>query len=490
MRALNLSVVTDASSPILTQAFAQAQHSAPRSAVGRMASMDCSTMTSARRVWVVIQLALMAVGLWSPPASADSDQIAAIVERVSPAVVRVVTVRPPPHDQARPDDKVATAANDGSTTAFGSGYIIDPSGYVGTNRHVVEGASSVFVVTSDGVRHAAEIVGMPSEADIALLRIDAGAQPLPYVQLGDSDKMHVGDPVFAIGSPFGFDNTVTAGIISGVNRNIMESPFDDYLQTDAAINHGNSGGPLFNMDGEVIGMNSVIYSPVAAFAGLAFAIPSSSLRFVFDRLMKTGEIQAGMLPIHTQEVTWMLQQALDVPEPHGALVTSVQDDAGKMLQGKILAGDVIRVFNGETVLDPRDLARMAARTPIGSDVPLEICRRGAKEIVNVTIHAWPETKPAILNNDGPRTLGLVLVSARDDSGQPIVTVASVDPSGTAADSGIRKGDIIIEAQQTPVFEPDQALLILGAQSRQKHRFAAVLVEHDKKLNWLSLAVPD
>ena len=448
-------------------------------------------MTSVRRVWAILQLALVAsVGLWSAPASADSGQIATIVEHVSPAVVRVVTVRLPPHDQTRPDGKVATAANDGSTTAFGSGYIIDPSGYVGTNRHVVEGASSVFVVTSDGVRHAAQIVGMPAEADIALLRIDAGPAPLPYVQLGDSDQMHVGDEVFAIGSPFGFDNTVTAGIISGVNRNIMESPFDDYLQTDAAINHGNSGGPLFNMHGEVIGMNSVIFSPVAAFAGLAFAIPSSSLRFVFDRLMKTGEIRAGMLPIHTQEVTWMLQQALEVPDPHGALVTSVQDDAGKMLQGKILAGDVIRTFNGEAILDPRDLARMAARTPIGSDVPIEICRRGAKEIVNVKIHAWPETKPVILNNHGPTALGLELVSARDDKGLPIVTVASVDPSGTAADSGIQKGDIIVEAQQTPVVDPDQALRILGGQSLLKHRFAAVLVEHDKKLNWVSLAVPE
>jgi serine protease Do len=456
-----------------------------------VSNMGCSIKVAACRVQAVIHLVLaVSAGLWSAPAYANSDQIAAIVARVSPAVVRVVTVRPPEHDQTKPENKVATAANDGSTSAFGSGYIIDPSGYVGTNRHVVEGASSVFVVTSDGVRHAAQIVGMPSEADIALLRIDAGKQPLPYVQLGDSDQMHVGDEVFAIGSPFGFDNTVTAGIISGVNRNIMESPFDDYLQTDAAINHGNSGGPLFNMHGEVIGMNSVIFSPVAAFAGLAFAIPSSSLRFVFNRLMKTGEIRAGMLPIHTQEVTWALQQALDVPDPHGALVTSVQDDAGKMLQGKILAGDVIRTFNGEAILDPRDLARMAARTPIGSDVPIEICRRGAKEIVNVTIHAWPEAKPVIVNNHGPMALGLELVSARDDKGLPIVTVAYVDPSGTAADSGIQKGDIIVEAQQTAVFEPDQALQILGARSLMKHHFAAVLVEHDKKLNWVSLAVPE
>src|ERR1700727_1055019 len=159
--------------------------------------MGYSIMIRVRRILVIIPLTLAAsTCLWSPSAYADSDKIAAVVAKVSPAVVRVFTARPPVNDPIKSDNKVSTAANDGSTTAFGSGYIIDPSGFVGTNRHVVEGASSVFVVTSDGVRHAAQIVGMPSEADIALLRIDAGAQPLPYVHFGDSDKMQVGDEVF------------------------------------------------------------------------------------------------------------------------------------------------------------------------------------------------------------------------------------------------------------------------------------------------------
>src|ERR1700722_4889992 len=375
--------------------------------------MGYSIMIRVRRVWAVIPLASAALaGLWSTSAFADSDKIAAIVARVSPAVVRVVTVRPPAVDQTKPENKVATAANDGSTTAFGSGYVIDPSGYIGTNRHVVEGASSVFVVTSDGVRHAAQIVGMPNEVDIALLRIDAGPQPLPFVQLGDSDKMQVGDEVFAIGSPFGFDNTVTAGIISGVNRNIMESPFDDYLQTDATINHGNSGGPLFSMRGEVIGMTSVIFSPDPGSSGVGFALPSSSLQFVFDRLMKTGKINAGILPIHTQAVTWMLQKALNAPDLLGALVTSVQDNGGTMLQGKIKGGDVIRTFNGETVLDPRDLAGKGARAPIGSDAALGIYRAGTNETVHVPVQALPEAKPVVLDNDGPRTLPSVPTTVR------------------------------------------------------------------------------
>jgi serine protease Do len=217
-----------------------------------------------------------------------------MVARVSPAVVRVITVRPPTHEEDKPGAKVVNHSPAGRTsTATGSGYIIDPAGYIGTNKHVIDGAISVFVVTADGIHYPATIVGMPVNADMALLRIDAGYKPLPFVRFGDSDEVRVGNRVFAIGSPFGFDNTVTSGIVSALNRDIMESPFDDYLQTDAAINHGNSGGPLFNMAGEVVGMTSVIFSPDPGSSGVGFALPSNSLRFVFDRLMKTGKIDAG-----------------------------------------------------------------------------------------------------------------------------------------------------------------------------------------------------
>ncbi|MGA3003812.1 MAG: trypsin-like peptidase domain-containing protein [Acetobacteraceae bacterium] len=422
-------------------------------------------------------------------ADADSDQIAAMIAKVSPAVVRVMTVRPPGSPDAPPPDPKEAASSDRTTMALGSGYIIDPTGFIGTNRHVVAGAISVFVVTADGVRYPAQIVGMPSHADIALLRIYAG-HPLPYVQFGDSDKVRVGDQVIAIGSPFGLDNSVTSGIVSALNRDIMESPFDDYIQTDAAINHGNSGGPLFNVAGEVIGMNSVIYAPTPGFAGIAFAVPSNSLRFVYGRLMKRGEIDAGMLPIHTQQVTWMLQQALSAPDLQGALVTSVQDDDGKMLQGKISPGDIIRTFNGEPVWDPRDLARKAAMAPAGSKAVLGLYRAGETSSVEVTIHAWPDAKPVVLNDDAARTLGLELAPGKDDKGRSIVTVASVDANGTAAASGIQKGDVIVQVQQTPVSEPDEALRILWAQSLQKHSFAAVLVVHDKQLLWISIAIPD
>jgi serine protease Do len=341
-------------------------------------------------------------------------------------------------------------------------------------------------MTSDGVRYQASVVGMPGKADMALLRIYAG-HPLPSVTFGDSDQLRVGDTVIAIGSPFGFDNSATAGIVSAVNRDIMESPFDDYIQTDAAINHGNSGGPLFNLQGEVVGMNSVIFSPSTGSSGLGFALPANDMRFVFGRLREFGQVRAGMLPLHTQQVTWMLKQALDTPDLQGALVTSVHDDGDKMLQGKIKPGDVVLTFNGEKVWDPRDLARKAAQAAIGSDAALEICRGAVHQTVHVTIQAWPEAKPTIIRDDGQRHLGLELVAA---DGDKRVTVTSVDPIGTAADSGIQKGDIIVEIQQTPVSDPEQALHLFSTQAAERHHFAAVLVERDKKLSWMPIAIPN
>jgi S1-C subfamily serine protease len=204
--------------------------------------------------------------------------------------------------------------------------------------------------------------------------------------------------------------------------------------------------------------------------------------------MKTGKIDAGRLPVHTQAVTWTLQQALHTPDLHGALVISVRDNSGAMLQGEIKAGDVIRTFNGRPVPDPRELARRVAGSRIGSDAALELFRDGVIETVHVEIQAWPEAKPVVLHEAGPQTLGLELTSGLGENDKPIVTVASVDPTGSAARSGIQKGDIIVEVQQTPVSDPAATLQIFQAQSSLKQRFAAVLVKHDKKLSWLSVAI--
>jgi serine protease Do len=374
-------------------------------------------------------------------------------------------------------------------TGIGAGYIIDPSGYIGTNKHLIDGAIAVFVITADGERYRAATVGVTVQADIALLRVHPGKKALPSVRFGDSDKMRAGDPVIAIGSPLGFNNTVTSGIVSAVNRDIMESPFDDYLQTDAAINHGNSGGPLFNEAGEVIGMNSVIFSPDRGSSGLGFAVPSNSLQFVFDRLIRGGKVGAGMLPFHTQPVSWGLRQAFRVNDLHGALVVSVDDDSDVKRLGKIQAGDVITAFNGEKVLDARDLARKIARSPVGSDAALEVYRSDQNTTVHVTIEAMPEGKPPALN-EKPPTPGLTLTTEKRSNGEHVVRVTSVDQTGTAAESGIRKGDIVVEIQHTPVSQADQALQILRDVASGNRHFAAVLVRHEASLSWIALEVPD
>jgi serine protease Do len=312
-----------------------------------------------RRYGYLIALPVMLVLAVAPlrPSDAEtpSDSVAAVVAKVKPAVVRVISVRPqkPPEDD-QPVSELAKASAVRTTTAIGSGFIIGPEGFIATNKHVVENSVAVYVATADGVRYKATLAGSTAKADIALLKIDVGRTPLPTVSFGDSDKMQVGDAVIAIGSPFGFDSSVTAGVVSAVNRDIMESPFDDYIQTDAAINHGNSGGPLFNKQGEVIGMNSVLFGPGTGSVGLGFAIPSNDLRFVFDRLMGTGELKAGMLPIRTQQVTWMMQQAINAPGLEGALVAALDDEGGKKMHGQIKPGDVILAFNGQKVWDPRD----------------------------------------------------------------------------------------------------------------------------------------
>jgi len=453
-----------------------------------------AALRGGRLICVFITL-LLPFLLWPGTAWARSDgeTLVAMVARVMPAVVRVVTVRP---------GRSAKRAADHVHTDVGAGYIIDPSGYIGTNKHLITGATSIFVITADGERYRAATVGVTGHADIALLRIDAGEKPLPFVQFGDSDKVRVGDQVIAIGSPLGFNKTVTSGIISAINRDIKESPFDDYLQTDAAINHGNSGGPLFNEAGEVIGMNSVIFSPDRGSSGLGFAVPSNSLKFVFDRLMKTGKVDAGRLPVHTQPVTWGLKQALQLADLQGALVTSVDDNKVRSL-GEIRAGDVITTFNGQKVLDPRDLARKAARLPIGSDAVLELQRGDQNKTVHVTIEALPEVKPIALN-ETPRATGLTLTTETRSNGEHVVKVSSVDPTGTAAESGIRKGDILVAIQHTPVSQSDQALQALRDVASSNRHFAAVLVRHDATLvrhdatlvrhkathSWIALELPD
>jgi serine protease Do len=450
-----------------------------------VAVKDWCPERSSLALCVLIGLSVALILPQHAQAGAPPEPIAEVVAKVKPAVVEVIVVRP--KEQSDQQMAKAVAASARRATAIGSGFVIDPSGYIATNKHVIEDAVAVYVATPDGIRYQANIIGMTAKADMALLKIDT-AKDLPAVSFGDSNAVHVGDNVIAIGSPFGFDDSVTAGIVSAVNRDITESPFDDYIQTDAPINHGNSGGPLFNLAGEVIGMNSVLFAPgkYSGSAGVAFAIPSNDLEFVMDRLMVDGKVMAGMLPIRTQQVTWMIQQAIGTPGLQGALLAALEPGGDRMMDRQIKPGDVILSFNGQTVLDPRDLARKAARTPIGSDAALAIWRGRVQQTIHVKIQAWPEAKPHLISELAPKAVGLQLASAPQGG----VMVSSVDPSGSAADSGIEKGDVILQIQQEPISDPDRALHILRALSAQKRGYAIMLIIRNGNQTWIPIAIPD
>jgi serine protease Do len=447
------------------------------------------------RFAVVVVLATCLEAAPLPALAGGTDQppgiIASVVARVQDSVMRIVVVHPP--DKPSPEEKqMAKAGDAGPVTRVGSGFVIDPDGLVATNRHVVENSIAIFVGTPDGGRYRAEVVGMPNKADIALLRIHAGYK-LPAITWGNSDKLRPGDTVIAIGSPFGFDNTVTAGVVSSVNRDIMETPFDDYIQTDAAINHGNSGGPLFNTNGEVVGMNSVLFAPgtYSGSVGLGFAIPSNDLRFVFSRLEKYGEVRAGMLPFRTQSVTAMIAQAIGSPTPGGALIAAL-GPRGDEMHDQIQPGDVIRTFNGEMVLDPRDLARKAAQAQVGSTVTLGICRSGTIMAVNVPILPYEQhPNPSLEPGPPPKVLGLQFTTAGGSIGKASgVAVAAIDPTGSAADSGLQAGDVILRVQQQRVSTPEQAQAALQARTEARQPYAAVLVQRDDKRTWIPIALPE
>jgi serine protease Do len=432
------------------------------------------------------------VNAWADP---PSDAIADVIAGVQSSVVRVIGVQPqkkPPSQRRTP--RTAEAAE--LATAIGSGFVIDPSGLIATNRHVVANAVAVFVGTRDGGRFRADIVGMAGKADVALLRITGAT--LPAVSFGDSDKLRTGDTVIAIGSPLGFDSTATVGIVSAVNRDIQESPFDDYVQTDAAINHGNSGGPLFNLAGQVVGMNSILFAPgtYSGSAGLGFAISSNELSFVLERLEKYQEVRPGMLPLRTQAVTALMAAAIGTPGPGGALVAALEPSADQT-QSAIQTGDVITSFDGKTITDPRDLARRAARAPIGSIVTVQLYRSGKMVSADVPIlPAEPRARPSVPLAPPPKTLGVQFAAAHGgtmangDGRAAGVTIEAIDPAGSAADSGLQKGDVVLRIQQQDVAAPYQALAALRSRELSRQPFAAVLIRRDKQQTWVPVALPN
>lgn len=346
----------------------------------------------------------------------------------------------------------------------GSGFIIDPSGYVVTNNHVAGEATEIEVTMTDGTTYPAELIGRDEKTDLAVLKIDA-PRSLPFVPWGNSDKTRVGDWVMAVGNPFGLGGTVTAGIVSARNRDINSGPYDDYLQVDASINRGNSGGPLFNMKGEVVGINTAIYSPTGGSVGIGFSIPANLAQSVVKQLQETGSVERGWLGVQIQQVTEEIADSIGLDTARGALVVSVQPD-GPAQDAGFQAGDVITTFNGQDVEEMRDLPRIVADTKAGSRVKVDVFRDGRNRVIDVTIRPLPGTVTASLSDEEQRSsntneeklaLGITVQALTDEARETFGLSSDVGGvvisevlSNAARDAGLRRGDVITKAGRADI----------------------------------------
>jgi serine protease Do len=350
----------------------------------------------------------------------------------------------------------------------GSGFIISADGYLVTNNHVVEHATEIGVVTQDGTRYEATIKGRDPKTDLALLKIDTDAS-LPYVELGDSDSVRVGEWVVAVGNPFGLGGTVTAGILSARGRDINSGPYDDYLQVDAPINRGNSGGPLFNNHGQVIGVNSAIYSPSGGSVGIGFAIPSNMVKEVVAELETNGKVARGWLGVQIQSITDEIAESLGLEDTHGALVAGVQPGSPAALGG-IKPGDVIVSMNGKKLDDFKDLSKLVASTKAGSESTLQVKRQGEIRELEIKIGNMPgdDVKVALADDAASTdttTLGVYLSELTPEARQQYrigkdtdgVLVTGVQQGSPAAKAGIEEGQVINMVGQQTVKSPQEVI---------------------------------
>jgi serine protease Do len=388
------------------------------------------------------------------------------------------------NERQRPD-------NGAEAMALGSGFIVDPAGYVVTNNHVIDGATDINVTLTTGKTYPAKLIGTDKKTDLALLKIESPT-PLPTVSFGDSDAIRVGDWVLAVGNPFGLGGTVTSGIVSARGRDLNSSAFDDFLQIDASINQGNSGGPTFSMAGEVIGINTAIFSPNGGSVGIGFAIPSNLAKPIIATLREKGSIERGWLGVQIQGVTPDIAAAVGLDKPAGAIVSEVMPDSPAAKAG-LKAGDVILSFGGKAVDRLRDLPRLVAATPIGGKAEVTLWRDHAKQTVTVEVakladdqvaanDSQPEA-PAASPADTVETLGLTLASLTPDLRQQFgiaetingVVVTSVADGGPAAKRGLQPGDVIEQVGSDPVATPQQVASLAKAAHAENRNAVLLLV---------------
>ena len=442
------------------------------------------------------------------PAIANQAGFADLVAKVQPAVVTISTTAPSERTSAQqmpsfppgspfgemfPHNFNNQSETDAPKQALGSGFIIDPAGYIVTNNHVVDGARKIMVTLNDGNSYPATVKGRDEKTDLALLKIEAG-KPLGYVAFGSSEKERVGDWVIAVGNPFGLGGTVTAGIVSAHGRNINEGPYDDFLQIDAPINPGNSGGPLFNQSGQVIGIDTAIYSPSGGSVGIGFAIPSDLATKVVAQLREHGAIERGWLGVQMQPITPPLAKAIGRPNTDGVLVDQVEANS-PAASAKLQQGDVITTFNGTEVKTPRDLAVAVADTHVGSSAKLTVWRDGHEQPLTVTIGTQPNEKTAAADEpSGGTPVGLALAPLSPDQRSQLgldpsakgVIVAQVTPDSPAAESGVHAGDVIVRVGEDAVTTPSEAVAKIRSAEQQKKEAVPLLVMRDGTTYYLAL----
>jgi len=427
-------------------------------------------------------------GLTGSAAARGPDNISDVAEAVIDAVVNISTKQTvdmsnnampqlPPgspfeefFDEFFKNRRGQGGPNGGQTprrvNSLGSGFIIDASGLVVTNNHVIADADEINVILNDGTTLKAEIVGRDTKTDLALLLVKPD-KPLKAVKFGDSDKLRLGEWVIAIGNPFSLGGTVTAGIVSARNRDINSGPYDNYIQTDAAINRGNSGGPLFNLNGDVIGVNTAIISPSGGSIGIGFAVPSKTVVGVIDQLRQYKEVRRGWLGVRIQQVTDEIADSLNVKPTRGALIAGI-DDKGPAKPAGIEPGDVIVKFDGKDIREMRDLPKIVAETPVGKDVEVTIIRKGKEEKKTVKLGRLEDDKKVAAltpkKDDAEektavkKALGLDLADLTTDLRNQHkikdkvkgVLITGVDSNSAAAEKHLQPGMVIAEVQQQPV----------------------------------------
>lgn len=434
---------------------------------------------------------------FSGEAGAQFPSFADLAEKLTPSVVNISSF-----------SQSETENGEGNTPlseSLGSGFIIDGNGYIITNNHVVDKAESISITLSDNTKTEARVIGKDPKTDLALIKIET-KRPLNAVKFGDSDKIRVGDWVLAIGNPFGLGSSVTAGIVSAKSRDIESGPYDSFIQTDASINQGNSGGPMFNLQGEVIGISSAIFSTTGASQGVGFAIPANLAGWVISQLKEHGEVKRGWIGIKIQPNTPEIADSLGISANQGVVVSGVTEQ-GPAQKAGLQAGDIVLSFNRQPIDNTKNLSRLIAETKIGTPAPIEIWRSGQKQTLTVPIELMPEETPlsvaketasdAAETPDNGESLNIIGFTVKEISPELAeryklapstsgVVVTDILPNSDASRKGIKIGDIIVKIDKRNIIGESAFHEYVNDARRENNRPVLLAIQGQEALHFVAV----